>query len=119
MENIIPNIDPQLSTLTAVLIGFALIGDLSANEQNAIGNWFITIGQILENNSAFQAVMESRISGNNVNMNSKKCKQSGNPYTDNKSWIKTPNEEELERIKRVIAVMQEEIDNLSKQVVDK
>ncbi len=114
MKNFPPNIDPRLSTLSAVVIGFALISDFTASEQNAIGNWFITIGQILENNSAFQQVIEARVSGSNVNINSSKCKSTGNPYTDDKSWIKTPNEEEMERLKHVIEVMQEQLDNLSK-----
>lgn len=113
MNNFPPNIDPKVSTLAAVVIGFALIGDLNASEQNAIGNWFITIGQILENNSAFQQVIEGRVSGNNVNINSDKCKKTGNPYTDNEPWIKNSNSE-IERLKKVIKTMQDKIDELSK-----
>ncbi len=112
MQNFPPNIDPKIATITAALIGFALIDDFSAAEQNALGNWFITIGQILENNSAWQAMIENRIPGNTLNINSKKFKCTGNPYMDNESWIQSPSSEELERIKRVIKIMQDEINNL-------
>ncbi|HAB67473.1 MAG TPA: hypothetical protein DCE23_08915 [Firmicutes bacterium] len=114
MENFPPNIDPKISTLTAVIIGFALIGNLTAGEQNAIGNWFITIGQIMENNSAFQQVIEARVKGNNININSAECKNTGNPYSNDEGWIKSPDNEEIERLKKVISIMQEQIDNLSK-----
>lgn len=113
MENFPPNIDPKISTLSAVIIGFALIGNLTAGEQNAVGNWFITIGQILENNSAFQQVIEARVSGSNININSDKCKKTGNPYTDNEAWIKSPGDEEIDRLKKVVEVMQEQLDNLN------
>ena len=73
MHNFPPNIDPKISTLSAVVIGFALIDHFTASEQNALGNWFITIGQILENNSAFQQLIEGRIQGNSININSRNC----------------------------------------------
>ena len=55
----IPHIEPRIYTLSAALIGFALIDDFTANEQNALDNWFLLIGQVLETNSAFKQVNES------------------------------------------------------------
>lgn len=40
-------------TLSAVIVGYLLTGNLNSYEQNALGNWFMTVGQILECNSAF------------------------------------------------------------------
>lgn len=84
MKNFPPSLDPRLYTLSAVVIGLALIDNFTANEQNAIGNWFITIGQTLENNSAWQAVLEERIKGGTININSEEAKNGGSPYMKNK-----------------------------------
>ena len=53
MNKLPPNKNSQLLTLFGTLVGFALIDDFSAIEQNAIGNWFMLVGQILETNAAF------------------------------------------------------------------
>lgn len=45
--------DSKIDTLSAVIIGYILTGDFDAYTQNALGNWFILLGQILETNSAF------------------------------------------------------------------
>lgn len=34
----LPNIPPKIFTLSAVALGYLLIDDLTANEQNALGN---------------------------------------------------------------------------------
>lgn len=43
----------RLLTLTAFLIGYALVDDLSSTEQNALGGFFMLIGQTLSTNSGF------------------------------------------------------------------
>ena len=35
----IPNVPPKIFTLSATVIGFILIDDTTAEEQNALGNW--------------------------------------------------------------------------------
>lgn len=50
-------------TLLSVIIGYSLIGNLNSAEQNALGNFFMEIGQILETNSA---ILQSFGSSNNV-----------------------------------------------------
>lgn len=112
MKNFPPSVDPKVATISATIIGFALIDNFTANEQNAIGNWFITIGQILENNSAWQQMVESRISGNTLNINSEKYKRTGDPYMDNEAWVKSPSDRDMDNIKRTIQIMQEEIEKL-------
>lgn len=109
MNNFPPNLDPKIYTLSATLIGFALIDNFNANEQNAIGNWFITIGQILENNSAWQAMTEGRISGNNININSRKFKETGDPYTDNKAWVNSQKDKDIEQLKKTVEIIQEQL----------
>ena len=63
--------DPKLYTLSAVIVGYLLIGKQDSYEQNALGNWFMTVGQILECNSAFlQAInYEDNKTPSNLNNN--------------------------------------------------
>lgn len=48
-------------TLVSVLFGFILIDDLDAAEQNALGNFLMLVGQILETNSSQQALINNII----------------------------------------------------------
>lgn len=40
-------------TMIGVLAAYLMIDDLNANQQNALGNFFMLIGQVLETNAAF------------------------------------------------------------------
>lgn len=80
-QNFPPNIHPTTFNLIAVAIGIILVGDLNANEQASLGNWFMLLGQYLSTNSAQQQLIESRIENNNININSQKSKQGGGPFT--------------------------------------
>lgn len=117
MDRFPPSIPPRVATLLSTLIGFALIDNFSANEQNAIGNWLMTIGQILEANSAWQQVVEERIRGYTLNINSKKSKQGGGPYMDNPTLEKGPDDFELDDIEKMIKIIQEEIEKIKKELV--
>ena len=52
--------NPKTYTLSSMILGYILIGNLSSAEQNALGNYLITIGQILEENSAIEQAMDSK-----------------------------------------------------------
>ena len=41
------NISPKISSLSAVAVGYLLLDDLSASEQNALGNWLMLVAQVL------------------------------------------------------------------------
>lgn len=69
MDNL-ENLNPKVYTLTAIIVGFLLINDYNTYEQNAIGNWFMLVGQLLESNAAQQQNIESKIYGNPININS-------------------------------------------------
>lgn len=78
------HIKSKTYTALACIVGFALIGDLSANEQNSLGNWLYLVGQILETNYALQQSIEIKLKGGeDINVNSKKAKQGGSPFTEN------------------------------------
>lgn len=111
MKQFPPNLDPKVYTISAILIGFALLDDFTAAEQNAIGNWFITVGQVLENNSAWQQMVEARIQGNIININSKQYKETGNPFMDG---VNTSNKQ-IDDLSKAIKKMQEELDKLRQE----
>ena len=86
-DNFPPNLNPTSYNLLAVAVAILLVGDLNANEQNSLGNWLLLVGQYLATNAAQQQLIESRIENNNININSKKSKSGGGPFTspNNKS----------------------------------
>ncbi len=48
------HIPPRIVTLTAFLIGYALIDDTNSQEQNYLGGFFMLIGQTLSTNASSQ-----------------------------------------------------------------
>ncbi len=115
MKDFPPNLDPKVYNASAILIGLALIGNFNVDEQNAIGNWFMTIGQVLENNAAWQCLIEGRLQGDNVNINSRKFKKTGDPFTDAKPWVESPQDKEINNLKKIIKIMKKEIEELKKK----
>lgn len=73
------NTNPRYSTSIGFILGLLLVDNLTAPEQNMLGNWIILIGQTILTNAASQNIIESRISGNIFNINSKEVKCMYNP----------------------------------------
>lgn len=97
---LIPNVSPEAFTFSAVMIGYLLIDDTTANEQNALGNWLMLIAQVLCTNAFFQQVQAER--GNfNVQNNSQ------NVNSNNIS-----NEETIILLQKMVNAMQKEINDL-------
>ena len=67
--NLIPNIPPKLFSLSAVAVGYLLIDDTTANEQNALGNWLMLVAQVLCTNAFYKQVMQERGLDNNSQTN--------------------------------------------------
>lgn len=134
MNRFPPTGNPRLYVLSSLVIGYLLIDHFTANEQNAIGNWLMTVGQILEESCAFQQVMEERVQGNTVNINSEQFKNGGSPYMNNPPLYPRKNksgnnndssdnnssynnykyEDELCTLKKAIDLMKDKLDELSK-----
>ncbi len=71
----LPNIPAKLFSLSAVAIGYLLIDDLTANEQNALGNWLMLIAQVLSTNAFYKQVqMERMTDEDTINMLNKMMK---------------------------------------------
>ena len=110
-------LNPKTYTLSALIIGYALLGDYTANEQNAIGNWLMTISQILECNSAIQQAIEEKYEGYTYNINSKQFKNGGSPYMNNPPIFDfpDPSDQEIEDIKKVLQNMIKKLDEIKKK----
>lgn len=50
---LIYNTPPRVLTLSAVAVGYLLLQDDNANEQNALGNWLMLVAQMLCTNAYF------------------------------------------------------------------
>ena len=89
---IIPDVSPKTFTLSAVIIGYLLIDDTTANEQNALGNWLMLIAQVLCTNAFYKQVQQER-STSNTNVS---------------------NEDGIEMLKKMVNALNEEIENLKR-----
>lgn len=56
----LPNINPKLFSLSAVIVGYLLIDDMTANEQNALGNWLMLAAQVISTNAFYKQVLTER-----------------------------------------------------------
>ena len=65
--SIIPNVPPKLFSLIAVAVGYLLIDDMTANEQNALGNWLMLTAQVLCTNAFYKQVQDERRQVNDQN----------------------------------------------------
>ncbi len=111
------NVNPFVFTASAVTLGFLLIDDLSALEQNAIGNWLVLVGQLLETNSSQQLVIESRVYNNGININNKTNKSIYNPlFYDLKKLKEVVNNTTPENSGHLLEMLQKLLNNLEKYI---
>lgn len=99
--NLIPNIPPKLFSLSAVGVGYLLIDDLTANEQNALGNWLMLVAQVLSTNAFYKQVMTERVL----------YKSSSNKNTSNQNYER---DDTIELLKKMIEALESEIQELKK-----
>lgn len=116
LNNFPPNIHPTTYNLIAVAIGIVLVGDLSANEQNSLGNWFMLLGQYLETNAAQQQLIESRIESSNININSQKSKHGGSPFTTDNNKSNQNQRGEIDFLLDAIDKIYRELNSLKEQI---
>ena len=107
--------NPKTYTVASLIVGYLLIGDLDALQQNAIGNWLMTVAQILEANSAIQQAIEERFQGNTYNINSKQFKNGGSPYIDDDGLLDylSKDEKTIKELQEMVNKLKEKLDNLS------
>ena len=65
--SIIPNVSAKAFSFSAVVVGYLLIDDLTANEQNALGNWLMLTAQVLCTNAYYKQVQQERATNSQNN----------------------------------------------------
>src|SRR5574344_1578404 len=111
--SLIPNVSPELFSFSAVAVGYLLIDDATANEQNALGNWLMLTAQVLCTNAYYQQVQAERNgqnSSNNTNNTNNTNYQNASTFTDSK------NQEVLILLTKMVNAMQKEIDEIKKSI---
>lgn len=101
--SIIPNVSPKVFSFSAVVVGYLLIDDLTANEQNALGNWLMLTAQVLCTNAFYKQVQADR-GITNANTSSSATENMSEPTT----------KETIQMLKKMVYAMQREIEELKK-----
>lgn len=97
MMRFIPDVSPKAFSFSAVVIGYLLIDDTTANEQNALGNWLMLVAQVLCTNAFYKQVRQERGIESSTN--------------------NTPNTEDtIVMMQKMMKAMQQEIEELKKQL---
>ncbi len=86
--NLISNLSPKTLTFSATVVGYLLIDDMTASEQNALGNWLMLTAQVLCTNAYFKQLNNERNDQTNNNVN------------------------ELNMLKKMVKALNKEIENL-------
>ena len=110
------NTNPRYSTTVGFILGLVLVDNLTAPEQNMLGNWIILIGQTILTNAASQNIIESRISGGIININSKEVKCIYNPIIYDINKIRKIIKDVYPSSNRDIDILKKAIDELNKKL---
>lgn len=117
-----PNVPPKLFSLSAVVVGYILIDDMTANEQNAVGNWLMLVAQVLSTNAFYRAVMQER--GLEPEGSTETGRNNANTFANSNQNYKQQNsnnrsnepEQTIEMLEKMIRAMQIEIDQIKNEL---
>lgn len=62
----------ELMSALATVLGFAFLGDLTANEQNSLGNFLMLIAQVMITNATQQQLLNSPVSSQDFSVHEKR-----------------------------------------------
>ena len=115
----LPNIPPKIFSLSAVVVGYILIDDMTAREQNALGNWLMLVSQVLSTNAFYRQVMQER---GLEPESSKESERQNHPNNLSQNQNKNNNsrsstnetEETLIMLEKMIKALKKEIETIKK-----
>ena len=87
----LPNVPAKAFSISAVIVGYILIDDLTANEQNALGNWLTLVAQVLSTNAFYRQVQQERVQNNRQDFS---------------------NEQNIEILEKMVEALRKEINDL-------
>lgn len=106
----IPEVPPQLFSLSAVIVGVLLVDDSTPNEQNALGNWLMLVSQYLCTNAAYGQLLQSNTQtpgSFNENNNQNNFNQNDSNNSD---------EETLQMLVKMVNALNKEIDEIKRNL---
>lgn len=112
----LPNIPPKLFSLSAVAIGYLLIDDMTANEQNALGNWLMLVAQVLSTNAYYKALMQER--GLDFDNLTETGRNNSYSFGDNSFKTNSSNEFEdtISMLEKMVRAIDKEINDLKSKI---
>lgn len=113
--SIIPNIDAKVYSLSAIIVGYLLIDQSTPAEQNALGGWFMLVGQLLSTNSAQQQLLNNR--NGSSNSTNRHVINDDNLNNDSQNNSQSDIEKQIIMMQKVIDAMQKEINNLKEKKI--
>lgn len=96
--NIVPNINANVFTFSAIAVGYLLIDQLNPAEQNSLGNWFMLVGQVLATNASQQQVLNNR----------------NNASSSSNMHVVNDNNLNADSLQKAVEAMKQEIERLKK-----
>ena len=112
----IPNVSPKLFSLSAIAVGYLLIDDSTATEQNALGNWLMLVAQVLSTNAYYKALIQER--GKDIietGKNNAYTFSNNKNYRDN-SKNNSEYDETLDMLEKMIKAIEKEIFNIKNNI---
>ncbi len=110
----LPNVPPKLFSLSAVVVGYILIDDMTANEQNAVGNWLMLVAQVLSTNAFYRAVMKER--GLEPKESTETGRNNADTFSGSSSNSSPSDNETVVMLEKMVRAMQTEIDNIKRNM---
>lgn len=114
LNNFPPSFNPELYSFSAFVVGAILTGDLTALEQNSVGNWMMLVGQYMVTYASQQALIEGRIQNHNININSKQAKSGGSPYTTTNNKSNQNQQADIDLLIQQMQRIEQELQNIKK-----
>ena len=116
----LPNINPKIFSLSAVAVGYILLDDMTAHEQNAVGNWLMLVAQVLSTNAFYRAVMQERglepNDSTETGRNNADTFPNGNSNSDDNSNQSGDRESTILMMQKMIYALQREVDEIKRNM---
>lgn len=107
----LPNVPPKLFSLSAVVVGYILIDDMTANEQNAVGNWLMLVAQVLSTNAFYRAVMKER--GLEASVSTETGRNNAFAFSEVGSINSSGDKDEtIQMLEKMLKAIEKELDNI-------
>lgn len=101
---------PKLFSFSAIIVGYLLIDDMTANEQNAVGNWLMLVAQVLSTNAFYRQVMQER------GLEPENSTEHGATRKEKETSSSQDQQQTIAMLEKIIIALQTEIEQIKKQL---